>query len=124
MILPIAPQWILVGAVVLFAVWFQNMRKKWAKDIGPYYGPQKITLTTAKSPAEIHRAMVEARRSQQLAGLVFAGGVWIGVMVLFPEFARQAHIAIAQIAVSVVSSLVNLLGYVLNALTEYVAMRG
>lgn len=123
--LPFSPLLLGAGVAIVAGVWLvQSLRKKWAKDINPYYGPQKITLTTGKTPQEIYRAKAAAERNQQMTIFIALVSIWLGIEYFFPEFAQRTRYAAAEFALAVVTATINFLEYTFNALTDYLAPKG
>jgi len=111
-------------AAIAFALLVRNLSSKWAKDIGPYYGPQKITLTTGKTPAEIHRKMMAARRNRQMTIFMTLVVIWGAIEYFYPEFAQRTRYAAAELAFALVDATIGFLEYIFDWLVQYLAPKG
>lgn len=122
---PLTPEVIMLAIFAVAVLWLiNNLFTKWAKDIGAYYGPQKITLTTSKTPAEIHRAMQVASRKRRFLQLAIALAIWAGLAWKFPDFRERSIEITTNVLTAIVESAINLLQYLLEVINQFLSQRG
>lgn len=122
---PLTPEVIMLAIGAVTGIWLiNNLFTKWAKDIGSYYGPMKITLTTSKTPAEVHRAMQAAVRKRRFLQIVIVLSIWAVLAWKFPDFRQRTIEGVSALLIAIIKAAINLLQYFLEAINQFLLQRG
>ncbi len=105
-----------VLAVIIGFAFIWNLTEKWRKTESAVNKPMSITLTTAKSPAELLLEARIARTKRRFAYFVVFVLVWVFLRVRYPEAADSLETLVFGILAAVMRGLAQLFQYVANLL--------
>ena len=104
-----------LSVIIGFAfVW--NLTEKWRRTEGAINKPMSITLTTAKSPAELLLEARIARTTRRFTYLVVSVLVWVFLRLRYPDVSESLETLVMSIVSIIVRGLAQLFQFLANTL--------